>query len=208
MPVPTVYLSKASGASAILTALQKAGIPDRFTHDFLRKQLGFTSSADRPIIPVLKALRFIDESGAPLDRYKRFRDQGEAGGVMAEALRDTYSDVFAADQNAQTLGTAQLQGIFARISGRGEAVAKKMASTFKALADVADWNTAPAAAHDSDQDETNTGDLAGGSDLRSEGAGLSGAVILRHDIHIHLPESTEIAVYDAIFRSIRSNLQD
>ena len=33
-----------------------------------------------------------------------------------------------------------------------------------------------------------------------------GTIVLRHDVHIHLPVSTDIKVYDAIFRSIRENL--
>jgi hypothetical protein len=29
---------------------------------------------------------------------------------------------------------------------------------------------------------------------------------LRHDIHIHVPLSTDVAVYDAIFKSLQANL--
>ena len=54
----------------------------------LLKQLGYGSSSDRPIIAVMKALRFLTESGEPTERYRRFRDPAQSGRVMAEALRD------------------------------------------------------------------------------------------------------------------------
>lgn len=211
MAVPSAYLTKANAAAPVLAAIQKAGIPERFTYDFLAKQLGFTSSSDRPMIPVLKALRFLDDSGAPLDRYRRYRDPAHSKAVLAEALRDAYADVFAGDQQAHEQNTTQLKGVFARVSGKGDAVAQKMAATFKALADQADFSAVPtdgaeraetaAATREAEEQppphhQQATPAASGGTTFR-----------LAHDIHIHLPESTEIAVYDAIFRSIRNNLQ-
>lgn len=43
----------------ILNAIQKAGVPEVFNLDFL-KDLGFTSSNDRPVIKVLKYLGMLD----------------------------------------------------------------------------------------------------------------------------------------------------
>jgi hypothetical protein len=210
MAVPSAYLTKANAAAPILAAIQKAGIPERFTYDFLQKQLGFTSSADRPMIPVLKALRFLDDAGVPLERYRRYRDPAHSKAVLAEAVRDAYADVFAGDQKANERNTTQLKGVFARISGKGDAVAQKMAATFKALAEQADFDALPGDPHQpavtpapavEERDEAPAGQEAPPS---SDGRM---AIALRHDIHIHLPESTDIAVYDAIFRSIRNNLQ-
>ena len=79
-----------------------------------------------------------------------------------------------------------------------------MARTFKALADQADFNALPADGAEGAETAAATRE----EEVRPPAEGAGGAVLtLRHDIHIHLPESTEIAVYDAIFRSIRNNLQ-
>lgn len=214
MAVPSTYLTKAENARGILEAIQRAGVPERFTHDFLQKQLGFTSSRDRPIIPMLKALGFIDDSNVPTDRYRAYRDPDESKRVMAEAMRSAYADVFAADQRADLLNPSKLTGIFARISGKGDAVTRKMASTFKALADLADFEALPGTPtlpvedpRSSDeasieQDEVPTNQQPAGS---SELLGTS-APVLHHDVHVHLPVSTDIAVYDAIFRSLKEHL--
>ncbi len=206
MAVPTAYLTKANSAAPIFEAIRRAEVPDKFTNDFLRKQLGFTSSSDRPIIAVLKALRFLDESGVPLDRYRRYKDAALGKAVLAEAMRDSYADVFAGEPAAYNLSATALKGIFARISGKGDAVSMKMAATFKALSELADFTTLDASQA--------TGEVGSKGDVEgdSRGARPSGnggrSLVLRHDIHIHLPASTDIAVYDAIFKSVRENLQD
>jgi hypothetical protein len=204
--VPSAYLTKSNTVAPVLEAIVKAGIPERFTYEFLAKQLGFTSSSDRPVIAVLKALRFLDDSGVPLERYRRYRDPTHSQVVLAEALRDAYADVFAGDQRANEQTTTQLKGVFARISGKGEAVSQKMAATFKTLCDLADFTGASGPMADEPVDEPATDAEHQLEERQLVDAGAGARMTLRHDIHIHLPESTEIAVYDAIFRSIRSNL--
>lgn len=120
--------------------------------------------------------------------------------MIAEALRDAYADVFAADQNAGALSSNELQGLFARLSDKGHAVTVKMATTFKAFADLADWSASTPVPLDQSNDEQPEEEE---EEKPKVGAG---AVVMHHDIHVHLPVSTEIAVYDAIFRSLRQHL--
>ena len=58
------------------------------------KTLGLTSSSDRPIIAVMKAIGFIDSNGSPTHLHKRYRNKTEGGRVLAEALRASYADLF------------------------------------------------------------------------------------------------------------------
>jgi hypothetical protein len=92
MSVPA-YMLTVKNVPGVFGAVRDAGVPDRFTRSFL-KQLGFASSTDRGVINVMKSLRFLDESSVPTERYKRYRDPALSGAVMAEALRDAYSDLF------------------------------------------------------------------------------------------------------------------
>lgn len=126
---------------------------------------------------------------------------------MAEALRDAYSDLFKIKENAQTMSSTELKGAFKRVSGKGDSVAEKMAATFKALSGLADWDAtsaASAAAPSNTPPETNDEERPP-MDEEAIGASPSLPVTLRHDIHIHLPVSTEVKVYDAIFRSLRDH---
>jgi hypothetical protein len=204
MAVPTSYFTSTKNLDGVLAAIQKASVPPKLTYDFLKK-LGFPSSNDRPIIPVFKSLRFLDGTGTPLDRYKRFRDPSQAGAVMAEGIREAYADVFGVNQQPQGLTPEQLKGVFSRLSGKSDSVAEKMALTFKALAGHAVFDAAQVATPEplitplsSDGTEAET------PDEQSQPPSL-GTLQLRHDIHIHLPVG-DIAVYDAIFRALRQNL--
>ena len=192
----------------IFTALGSAGVPDRFTHEFL-KQLGFTSSNDRAFPAVLKTLRFLDDNGVPTDRYRRYRDASIARAVMAEALRDAYSDLFKVNEKAQDMTNANLTGAVKRITGKTDSVSQKIASTFKALSKLADWSggtpIAAATAPDVHDEPPTTPPDATPTTVPELGPSLLPS--LHHDVHIHLPVSTNVQVYDAIFRSLREHFR-
>jgi len=207
MAVPSAYLQSTKNTVAILSAIQRAGVPARFTYEFL-KQLGFPSSSDRAIIPVLKSIGFLDESSMPTGLYRRFKDKNIAPVVMAEGLRSGYGDVFAVDTQAHTKSAQQLTGIFSRLSEKGDSATAKMAYTFKVLASQADFESVvvPAESGESPQ-ERGAEDFGSAQTDAVERSVPSGSVLtLRHDIHVHLPLSTDVAVYDAIFRSLKATM--
>ena len=209
MALPSSYFTSTKNLPAILDQIQRAQVPSKFTYDHL-KQMGFPSSNDRPIIPILKALGFLDPSGTPQERYRRFKGTpADAKRVMAEGIRDAYTDVFAIDESAHALSADELKGIFGRLSGKSEAVTDKMALTFRALVEQANFS-APAVDEAQEEgqqeDEENQRDQNGGRPSNEEGGRRAGTLALRHDVHVHLPVSDDIKVYDAIFRSLRENL--
>lgn len=201
MSVPSAYLMSTKNTAAILDAMQRAAVPETFSYEFL-KQLGFASSGDRPTIPVLKAITFLDQSGSPTALYRKYKDKALAGGALAEGLRFAYSDVFAVDTEANTKSVSQLSGIFGRLSDKGESVTSKMATTFKFLCALADFGFATA---DVSTDRAET-ELEHSTEQTAQEHFATVGLSMRHDIHIHLPVSTDVAVYDAIFRSIKANL--
>jgi uncharacterized protein DUF5343 len=203
MALPSSYFTSTKNLGGILDQIQKGQVPPKFTYDHL-KQLGFPSSNDRPIIPVLKVLGFLDGNGVPQDRYRRFKNPAEARRVMADGIKEAYADVFAIDERANKLPADQIKGIFARLSEKGEGVTDKMAMTFRALVEHADFSarTDEGSAEDQDGD----GDTQAQDAVVSQRESVAGVLTLRHDVHVHLPTSEDIKVYDAIFRSLRDNL--
>jgi Family of unknown function (DUF5343) len=214
MTVPSAYLTSARNTAAILEAIQRAQVPERFTFEFL-KQLGFSSSSDRPTIGVLKAIGFLDDSSVPTTLYRQYKDKSIARAVLAQGVRAGYADVFAVDTEAHTRTIQQVNGVFARLSDKGESVTSKMAMTFKSLVGLADFGAQPVlmVRSEAEQSVTDLSDLTQPTppELAADGVAGSvntvGVITLRHDIHVHLPLSTDVAVYDAIFKSLRANLQ-
>jgi Family of unknown function (DUF5343) len=201
MALPTSYLTSFKNVRSIMEAIQDAEAPQKFNRKFL-EDLGFKGSADRLIINVLKALGFLSPDGSPTDRYIRYLDQTEAPKVMAEGLRSAYADLFALKRDAQTLSRAELKSKIKSLRhGKGsDLVIGNMASTFIGFAKLADW--AESAPEKSGDEEGEPAPLPSAND---DGGGVSIAG-LSYAIHLQLPESRDQAVYDALFKSLKSHL--
>ncbi len=231
MALPTAYLTSTKNLDGILSAIQTAQAPPRFTINFLAN-LGYKSSSDRLIINVLKALGFLNPDGSPTDRYYRYLDQTEARKVLAEGLRDAYADLFQLNRNANTMSRTDVKHKLKTLTQgqSSDAVLMKMAGTFSELARRADFtqphqtSTAKTPEAETTAAEAPTadgtpevsmqtgphGNLAshdGNRAPRTEPEdgriSLNGLV---YSIQIHLPESRDQSVYDALFRSLKTHL--
>ncbi|NUU16114.1 DUF5343 domain-containing protein [Cellulomonas humilata] len=202
MPEDLPYLPAVGNIPAILDKIRTAGTPPKFTLEFLSKTLGFTASQDRGMPKIFKKLGFLTADGTPTQRYNDFKSTSTGGRALAVGLREGWSPIFLADQQAYNKTAGELTDIFKSVTGEGEAKAKKMASTFKALAGKAEWTDAKPA------DEGGGGGSGGGeevlndSDKRDQRGGLS----LHSDVHIHLPPTSDVSVYRAIFQALREEL--
>jgi hypothetical protein len=205
MPADFAYMTSAKNLKSILEKLRGAGTPPKFSLQFL-KELGFPSSRDRPVIGVLKGLGFLTPDGTPTERYNAYRDATRSGRAIAEGLREGWGSLFLVDQTAHTKTSAQLTELFKSVSGKGEASAQKMATTFKILADLGDWaETPPKVVHDTTKDkEADTVEVESGRTSRPSNRSLT----LHHDIHLHLPATSDTAVYLAIFKALKAELLD
>ncbi len=213
MAVPTAYLTTSKNLEAMLNAITTAQAPPKFTQTFL-EGLGFKSKSDRLIINVLKALGLLTPSGEPTQRYYDYLDPAQSGRVLADAMRDAYSDVFQLKRDAQTMSRTELKGKLKTLTqGQySDAVLSKMALTFDALAKLADWSAPPALppgdsggdAPAGEEDGNGAGNGGGGD----RGGGRARLPIdgLVYNIQIQLPESRNQAVYDALFKSLREHL--
>jgi hypothetical protein len=208
MALPKAYLTSTKNVKDILTAMQQAQAPKQFSAAFL-KNLGFKSSADRLFVGVLKSLDFLTAGGAPTPRYFAFLDQTQSGRVLAEALREAYSDLFELNTSANTWGKDEVKNKLKTLTqGQfSDDVLGKMATTFTALAAEADFAAVePAApAEEAEPAEPEAG-ASGGTDdgqVRRRGLNFGGLV---YTIQIQLPESRDRAVYDALFRSLKTHL--
>ena len=220
MALPKSYLTSTKNLGAILEAIQQAKAPERFTVKFL-ESLEFKSTADRLIVGVLKSLGLLDDQGRPTQRYFGFLDQTQSSAILAEAVREAYSDIFAVNINAQNLSKAELTNKFKTLSqgSLSESVLDKMAATFQSLVKLADFSSTPTRTareqsdalpeEGSDVEEAVDVGAADRSPLRQArpAAGVSRSLGgLHYNIQIILPETRDPQVYDALFRSLREHL--
>jgi hypothetical protein len=201
------YMTSAKNLTSIFNKIKGAGTPPKFTNEFLKANLGFPSSNDRTVIRVLKALGFLSVDSVPTPRYNEFREGAKSGRAIVAGLREGWSAVFLSDQSAYERSAAQLAELFKNVTGAGEAVATKMATTFKgltSLASSADWAEHPSP----EAPRRDEGDEPRGAEPGTARPSERGQLSLHHDVHVHLPATSDVSVYTAIFRALRSELLD
>src|SRR5690348_3773130 len=110
------YMLTNNKIAPILSKIRSAAKPSKFTYEFL-KQLGFSSSNDRAVIPLLKKLGFILEDGAPTEYYGRLRDTTDWQFVLGERMQDLYKDLYNIDTEIHKESDEEIKGAMTRITG-------------------------------------------------------------------------------------------
>jgi hypothetical protein len=206
------YLPSTKNLDAIFDKIIGGVAPDKFTVDHL-KAIGFASSNDRAIIPLLKDLGFLTSDGSPTARYHAYRDRSKSKAVMADALREAYSDVFHVSEKPTTADRPAVEGLFKSKLNSSDKVAQVQAMTFYALLSRADLSATATAATPLPEEvlrdepaalETQEEPAGGQSHSPALHSGLS--TQLHYTIQVHLPATKDLEVYNAIFRSLRENL--
>lgn len=212
MALTNSYLNSTKNLESIINSVINAKAPDKFTTKFL-EDLGFKSSNDRLVIGIFKALGLIDDNGQPLQRYYEFLDQTQTKKILALGIQEAYEDLFNLRKDAQTLSNDEIKNKLKTLTQgqKSEKVISLMSMTFRALCDLADWSDGSSAgsisaAHDTpgqDQDPPITQQES----IKAQQYNYSGGQMnLHYNIQIHLPETTNMAVYDAIFQSLKRHL--
>lgn len=204
MDVTSAYLTSAKNFRAFMEAIQRAPAPPRVTLEFLTA-LGFKSTNDRAFIPVLKGLGFLDQSGAPTQVYRDYRDKSIAARVVARQIKIAYKGLFATDEHAEKMPREMVKNKLATITNKDAAVVDKMASTFATLVGLGDFSESETLSDIEAEEETSVESPAGVSPAPQSAVAQRGFAF-SHTIYVNLPTSTDPAVYDAIFRSLRENL--
>lgn len=189
----------------ILVKIVEGAPPSKFTQAHL-KGLGFGSSTDRPIIPVLKAIGFLTSDGTPTQRYHDYRDKSRSKQVLGVALREAYSSLFQINENLSDSDRQAIEGKFKTEAGLDERKAGLAAATFLAFWKLADHSARPGSSEPKlEEDAPPVGEELSLVDKGSR-ASRRFSTGLHYNIEIHLPATKDIEVFNAIFRALRENL--
>lgn len=213
MALPDQYLTAHKKADAYFNAMLNAQTPQKFTQKFL-EQLEFKNTTDRLFIGVLKALKFIDQSGIPQDRYFRFIDQTQSKQVLAEAIKDAYSDLFSVNVKANEMSAVDVKNKLKTLTqgSKSDDVLGWMANTFVALCSYADFKTplskeiVSVKTEQANTKNENDGQENDGQTMKHELINKHITTEMHYNIQIHLPETRDITVYDAIFKRLKVHL--
>jgi len=139
---------------------------------------------------------------------------------LAEAIQEAYGDLFAVNLKANELSVAEVKNKLRTLTQgkNSDNVIALMANTFKALVDYAEWLPEAQKKTPKKEDDAKKAQGAPASPTAEKPAEGDGQeqeedasvkvrkTQLHYNIQIHLPESRDQAVYDAIFKSLRKHL--
>ncbi|MBS0410720.1 MAG: DUF5343 domain-containing protein [Proteobacteria bacterium] len=187
----------------LLDKIRSVGVPAKVSVQWL-KTLGFTSSNDSTMIPVLKFIELIDQSGAPTQIWSQFRG-GNSKSVLGDAIRKGYAELYSVYPDAHTRSQTEVENVFKTSSTAGQQAITKTVSTFKALVGEAEFVNSPV------KEVLHTAGPLHVPVAKNEAGTGSGAVgttapSLHIDIQVHIsPDSTPEQI-DKIFASMAKHL--
>ena len=202
MALTQAYLMTTKNLAAVINSVVSAKAPEHFTNKFL-ENLNFKSSNDRLYVGLFKALGLLDDGGVPTPRYYEFIDQTQTFKILSICIEEAYEDLFNLKKDAQNMTLDEVKNKFKTLTQgqKSDKVLNLMANTFKCLCDLADWSEQGSVFVDETVAEQPVSKVV---DIQKpqQGSNMS----LNYNIQIHLPETTNMAVYDAIFQSLKKHL--
>jgi Family of unknown function (DUF5343) len=197
------YLTAYGNITKALEKIQTAATPSVFSQDFLGEKLGMSGGSSRPIIPFLKRTGFLGQDGTPTQLYKEFRNPDKTGGAAARALKNGYAALYEMDEGVHERKSDEVKNLIVQATGfdADSPTVRSIVKSFEALKGFAKFSDLQEeeVAEQLDEDETRDEDNGGGG-------ALSGSLNLGYTINLNLPATSDVSVYNAIFRSLRENL--
>ncbi len=200
------YTSSPGVLRRVLEKIPTSEKPGVFTADFLGTVMEATGGASRPIIPILKATGLLNQTGAPTELYAQFQTEAGRPAAALQALRNGFGEIFRRNQYAHKADEAALIDVIVAITGlpKKEGIVRYILTTFQAFQEYAKL-----AREDAKPDEQSNADqfrdqIPPADHGKFDGGG--GRLQLAYNINVVLPETTNVEVYNSIFRSLKANL--
>lgn len=197
------YLSSYKNVAELFQRIASAKQPENLTQKFLAETLGLNSSGDRELISLLKMLGFLDSASRPTPDYSSLKNNAVAATAIAAAVRRAYEGLYAANENAHSLATAELKGLIAQVAGSDSGMTSKIAGTFTALCRIADFSK------HRDQELPKTQTPLAETPIAPEKPSVPSTFRpeFHYNIQVHLPANATEETYLNIFNALRQSFR-
>ena len=197
------YVTAPGSIEKALTAIKTAETPERVTQDFVKTILKIKGGTGDQIASYLKKIGLVNSDGTPAQIYGKFRNSSTSGSAAMAALKHGYAPLFKRNEFMHKLSDEDLRGLIIEETGQGKesSVPGLILSSINAIRKHAK-DAAPA----SEEPETVKGKKrpAPHDDDSKPDAALG--INLSYTINLNLPATTDVAVFNAIFKSLKEHL--
>lgn len=202
------YLAAPGSITTALTKIRSAATPDRVTTDFVTTKLMIKGGTGAAIPPFLKKINFVASDGTPTELYKVFRNPNTGGRAVADAIKFGYQPLLEANEYFYELSDSDLLALILQITGLDSKnkVAKHILSTLNNLKSFASFDENPGESKPDDgNDEPEKPQEKSGRDIRRKSDSYD-RINLTYTINLNLPATSDQAVFNAIFKSLKEHL--
>lgn len=202
------YLPAPGTINTALNKIRTAATPDRVTNDFVATKLAMKGGSGAAITPFLKKINFVSSDGSPTDLYKNFRNLKTGGTAMAEAIKYGYSALSEANEYFYLLTDTELTSLIVQVTGldSNNKIVKLTQSTLNNLKAYADFESRDKTSKVEDAVEQNGELINKNVSPKINHSNKMSGLNLSYTINLNLPQTTDQAVFNAIFKSLKEHL--
>jgi hypothetical protein len=208
LEVPLPYLASPGTVKTAFDRLRNAATPDRVNPDFVNAVLQIKGGTGNTVAPFLKRIGLVASDGAPTELYKRFRNQTTGGAAIASAIKHGYRALGNVNEYFYRLDDKGLLALIVQVTGTepGSSIAKQILYTLNALKQYADFDALDRERELGPviQQPQSSSAKSEPSIRKEESEGL--ALNLAYTINLNLPATSDQAVFNAIFKSLKEHL--
>lgn len=200
------YLTSSGTLKRMLDKIIELAKPDKFNYDFLENVAKMSGGAARACIPILKKMQFLNTNNSPTELYSKFRTETGRSEAAYLGLKNAFPEVFRRSDYAYSVEDNKLRDIIVEITGlkSSDPIAQAIKGTFTVIKSFISngfthdgIESAPVSITDSAMPAT-----ASVAEISNDRAKLG----ISYQINIVLPETSDLNVLNAIFRSLKENL--
>lgn len=203
------YLTASGTLKTILNKIIELAKPDKFNYDFLNNVIKLSGGGARACIPILKKMEFLNSDNSTTELYNKFRTESGRSAAAYQGLRNGFPEIFKRSDYAYSVDENKLRDIILEITGlnSSDQVAQAIKATFNVVKSFIskgfDHNSMEESVPDvtlNKPDQTPAGYVPEplGEPTRSIG--------IAYNINIVLPETSDLAILNAIFKAVKENL--
>lgn len=198
------YLTSPGAIKSALDKIRTAATPSRVTPDFVTTVLQIKGGRGASIPPFLKKIGLVASDGTPTELYKQFRNPATGGSAIAQAIVTGYDELSQANEYFYRLADRDLKALIVQVTGLGaeDRVAALIFGTLKTLKGYADFDSQAYEATVEKAADLDTDVLPPAKQINAPAQGLN----LTYTINLNLPATSDQAVFNAIFKSLKEHL--
>lgn len=202
------YIASPGNIDKALKGIIEAPVPDKVSGDFVKTILKIGGGSGDQMTSYLKKLGMVNTDGSPNEVYKKFRNPTFSGQAIAQCIKHAYAPLYARREYMHKLDQAELIGLITEVTGlaHDSNPVKLTTRCINHLKAFADFEAKPSASSATQ----NLGALPSRSEPRPQpelkDAVRNVSMNLGYTINLNLPATSDPAVFDAIFTSLKEKL--